>query len=132
MNNFKYTYLLKYLHVGWISFVSEINICNQIFGTITSFSQKLKKLKKKYSHNAHYKTWAVFSDITKMAVFSVLYSGCYTSISKRPALSTTSTLVIKDRMKKLLFFRFLLPVGIITIHFRNSNVQLFYYGNVWA
>ena len=49
MNNFKYTHLLKYLYVGQISFVSEINICNQIFGTITSLSQKLQKLKKKFS-----------------------------------------------------------------------------------
>ena len=50
MNNFEYTYLLKYLHVGRISFVSEINTCNQIFGTITSLSQTLEKLKKKFSH----------------------------------------------------------------------------------
>ena len=49
MNNFKYTYLLKYLHVGWISLVSEINICNQIFGTFNSLSQKLQKLKKIFS-----------------------------------------------------------------------------------
>ena len=46
MNNFKYTHLLKYLHVGRISFVSEINICNQIFGKITSLSETLEKLKK--------------------------------------------------------------------------------------
>ena len=60
MNNFKYTYLLKYLHVGQISLVSEINICSQIFSTITCLSQKLQKL-----IDAHYKTWVVFSDITK-------------------------------------------------------------------
>ena len=64
MNNFKYTYLLKYLHIGWISLVSEINICNQIYGTITSLFQKLQKLKKLLIE-AHYKSWAVFSDITK-------------------------------------------------------------------
>ena len=65
MNKFKYTYLLKYLHVGQIFFVLEINICNQIFGINTSLSQKHQKLKKKFLIDAHYKTWAVFSDITK-------------------------------------------------------------------
>ena len=41
IENYKYTYLLKYLHVVWISLVSEINIYNQIFGTITSLFQTL-------------------------------------------------------------------------------------------
>ena len=47
IKNYKYTYLLKYLHIVQISLVSEINIYNQIFGTITSLSQTLQKLKKK-------------------------------------------------------------------------------------
>ena len=47
IKKYKYTYLLKYLHVVRISLVSEINIYNQIFGTITSLSQTLQKLKKK-------------------------------------------------------------------------------------
>ena len=78
MNNFKYTYLLKYLHVGQISLVSEINICNQIFGTITSLSQKLQKLKKNFLIDAHYKTWAVFSDITKKLKYFLFFTqGAY-------------------------------------------------------
>ena len=50
IKNYKYTYLLKYLHLVRISLVSEINIYNQIFGTITSLSKTLQKLKKKFSH----------------------------------------------------------------------------------
>ena len=65
MNNFKYTYLLKYLHVDWISLVSEINICNQIFGTITSLFQRLQKLKKKFLIDAHLKLGQYFLTLQK-------------------------------------------------------------------
>ena len=47
IKNYKYTYLMKYLHVARSAFVSEINIYNKVFGTITSLSQTLQKLKKK-------------------------------------------------------------------------------------
>ena len=40
--------------------------CNEIFGTNTSWSQKLPKLKKKLLIDTHYKTWAVFSDHTRI------------------------------------------------------------------
>ena len=67
IKNYIYTYLLKYLHVVRISLVSEINIYNQIFGTVTSLFQTLQKLKKKFFFiDAHYKTWSVFSDITRI------------------------------------------------------------------
>ena len=36
----------------------------QKIGTITSLSQTLQKLKKKFLIDAHYKNWSVFSDIT--------------------------------------------------------------------
>ena len=49
IKNYKYPYLLKYLHIVRISLVSEINIYNQIFSTITSLSQTLQKLKKNFS-----------------------------------------------------------------------------------
>ena len=49
IKNYKFTYLLKYLYIVRISLVSEINIYNQIIGTITSLSQTLQKLKKKFS-----------------------------------------------------------------------------------
>ena len=45
IKTYKYTYLLKYFHVVQISWVSAINIYNLIFGTITSLSQTLQKLK---------------------------------------------------------------------------------------
>ena len=44
IKNYKNTYLLKYLRLARICLVSEINIYNQIFGTITNLSQTLKKL----------------------------------------------------------------------------------------
>ena len=57
---------LKYLCVGQLFLVSEVNICNQSFSTITSLSQKLQKLKKKFLMDARCKTWAVFSDNTRI------------------------------------------------------------------
>ena len=75
IKNYKYTHLLKYLHVVQISLVSEINIYNQIFGTITSLSQTLQKLKKKFLMDAHYEIQYFLTS----HVFSELFSGCLSS-----------------------------------------------------
>ena len=63
VKNFKYTYLLENLHICQISL--EMSIWYQIFGTSNILFWTLQKLKKNFLIDTHYKTWAVFSDITK-------------------------------------------------------------------